>query len=209
MNWRCLLGHERDIAIVGSGPIDPRHGPKIDQHEIVIRFNACQNYGASGLKTDVLVLVNTGWSGKTLSRTPDAIHQGALAAAEDFWFPRHPKLINTQRRLRPIAPDAEDQDLWTDFSHELIDNHVGDRPFKYILASHYRAAQRCLEKLGSTQDFEPSTGFLTLYHLRRQIRPSRVTLYGFTHEGWGGHAWAAEKALIQQWGIPYGDRPLC
>lgn len=202
-----MLCLRRRVAVVGNGKVALRHADEIDSHDFVIRFNACSNFGLSGLNTDLLVLVNTGLSGMRLARNAGEINPVALHAAKSFLFARAPDLIALQRDRRPIPPDAEDQFLWTDFSAEIIESHIRKRKWKFLPSSLYWRAQKSLEAFGATEDHEPSTGMLALFHLREKLRPQRITLYGFTHQGWPGHAWEAERALVAHWGLTYGDLP--
>ena len=80
------LRPRRRIALVGSGPIDPKAAAEIDDHDLVIRFNGCANYGATGRRIDVLVLSNSGGGGKHLANSPEAINLAAWAAAKEFWL---------------------------------------------------------------------------------------------------------------------------
>jgi hypothetical protein len=80
------------------------------------------------------------------------------------------------------------------YDDEIIHNCVGNR--QYIPAETYWLAKRKLGQHGARFDDHPSTGMLALFH---PIRSCRVTLYGFTNQGWYRQPWAAERAVIDRW----------
>ena len=84
------------IAVVGNGPVDPAVRFDIDAHHLVVRFNSCQNYGSSGWRTDILVIVNTGPQGQRLAYEPGAINAEALVSAKSSGFPT-PARFNRNR----------------------------------------------------------------------------------------------------------------
>jgi hypothetical protein len=186
------------IAVIGNGPVDSRSSAEIDAHDLVIRFNACRHYGRAGRKIDVLVLSNTGSPATKFARHDKAINREALASAKSFWLARAPELVSAERILHP-----GDSRCWVTCDEEIIHKCVGNRPWQYIPAETYRLAKRNLDRYGARFDDHPSTGMLALFHirraLRRRFRSCRATLYGFTHQGWYRHPWAAERALIDRW----------
>ena len=94
-----------------------------------------------------------------------------------------------------------DADFWGDFTKDTLTNRVGIRPWRILDERTYWAAQNALMDRGSTQRHQPSTGILILFDLKRRMRGYRLaaTLYGFTHEGWEGHHWEAERLLVDHW----------
>jgi hypothetical protein len=185
----------QSFALVGNGAVDCRHAVDIDRHDFVVRFNGCQHYGSTGLKTDVLVLVNTGPQGYRLATTPEAINPRALASAKQIYFPKSPGLV---RELAVLHP--EDVENWTDHSGALM-KRIGARPHRFLDDGNFWDAQYLLEQSGATKRHEPSTGMLMLsaIHRQRKLRRYTVTLYGFSHEGWIGHAWDAERVVVDSW----------
>jgi hypothetical protein len=175
------------IAVVGNGPVDPSQAAPIDSHSMVVRFNGCWHYGTSGFKTDVLVLSNSGGSGKHLAYAADAIVPQALASARRFWFPKPPEAISDG-----------------DYTRDLIANRAGGRPWLVFGAAVYRDAEQALIEAGASCHCVPSSGLLALCYIRRTYWWPRVTLFGFTHHGWEGHAWDAERQLIDGWGFERG-----
>jgi hypothetical protein len=185
----------RSIALIGNGPLRPAEGEAIDRHDLVVRFNSCSNYGEGGYRTDVLVLTNTGEPAEAFARNEAAINEGALISARAFWIARSPELVMAERKRHP-----DQAAYWTDYATEIVRNRVGSRPFQFLDAKTYWSAQEALKKYGATDWHQPSTGMLALFHIKTtMLWPCRVTLFGFTHEGWERHPWQAERALIDQW----------
>ncbi len=191
LTWLRIV---RSIALVGNGPLPPGEGEVIDQHDLVVRFNSCSSYGEGGYRTDVLVLTNTGEPAKVFASNDTAINENALISARVFWIARSPELVARERERYP-----DQAAYWTDHATEIIRNRVGSRPFRFLDAKIYWSAQEELKKYGATDGHQPSTGMLALFHIKNTMWwPFRVTLFGFTHEGWEGHPWQAERALIDQ-----------
>ena len=189
------LGLARSIALVGNGPLRRAEGEAIDRHTLVVRFNSCSNYGKGGYRTDVLVLTNTGDPAEAFARNEGAINEEALVSARAFWIARSPELVAIESKRRP-----DQAAYWTDHATEIIHNRVGSRPFRFLDARIYWSAHKALKKFGATDWHQPSTGMLALFHIKTTIPwPRRVTLFGFTHEGWERHPWQAERALIDRW----------
>lgn len=178
------------IALVGNGPISNDCSNDIDAHHFVIRFNSCPNYGDTGYRTDILVLTNTGPPARGFAYGQSPIGSRALASTRKVWFTYSPELVAT-------ASVGSDPETWTEYSREIVARHNFEGRWRYLDPQIYWAAQSKLSNLGAAAYSRPSSGMLTLFHIRKHFRWPRVTLYGFTHEGWPGHPWQAEKSLIE------------
>ncbi|MCX8504560.1 MAG: hypothetical protein ORN52_11375 [Beijerinckiaceae bacterium] len=77
-------------------------------------------------------------------------------------------------------------------------------PIKSVsLLSSVRLKYQML-RLGMPQASMPSTGMIAYDWLLRKLKPNdRLTVEGFTFEGWPGHPWAIERDLI----LPIGAAP--
>jgi len=193
------------IALVGNGPVDPAAAGAIDAHDLVVRFNTCTNYGASGRRVDVLVLGNDGHTGAHLANAPDAIPLEAWAAAREFWL-RVPGSV--LQRLAMQWPEGREN--WVDHTEAILRNRVGARPWRAISEQVYWTTHEALKRHGALDAHLPSTGILALSSIRHCMGGYRpvVTLFGFTHEGWEGHAWAAERASADAWSGRYATTAL-
>lgn len=93
------------VALVGNGPINPILADKIDAHDIVIRFNRAQTYGASGTRCDVLVLAPNVI--KTQSWHPEAFDQAdaiwvRLGPQDNSLIPAPYTIVDEPHWLRPL-----------------------------------------------------------------------------------------------------------
>src|SRR5262245_35887413 len=104
----------RSIALVGNGPLRSGDGEAVDQHDLVVRFNSCSNYGEGGYRTDVLVLTNTGEPAEAFARNERAINEGALISARAFWIARSPELVAAERKRHP-----DQAAYWIDYATEI------------------------------------------------------------------------------------------
>ena len=181
------------IAVVGNGPVDPACRQTIDEHEFVVRFNHCSNFETSGVRTDALVFAPVGPTGAI--NASEEVHAGAIRHAKEFWFTRSADLIDEERR-KAIAKGADTINL-EDWTRQIIARHVGSRPYLFLDPKIYRRAERELAALGASEPFEPSSGVLALIHLRERFPRKAINLFGFTHEGWEGHSWEAERKLVR------------
>lgn len=185
----------RKIAIVGNGPIPNGYAEFIDKHDMVLRFNACSNYGSTGTKCDVIVLANTGAPARRFAENPDSINADALKATKQVWLARHPALVEIER-----CRHGADALSWIDQNEAIIGDRIQDKPWTYLSPKTWWGSMELLTKLGAPETAEPSTGMLAIYHLRtswlRRLGLCRANLFGFTHRGWSGHPWDAERKFI-------------
>jgi hypothetical protein len=174
------------IAVVGNGPVRAEQGPVIDAHDIVIRFNYCQHYGLGGFRTDVLVLVNRGDSARRYAYRRGSIPLPCLRQAREIWFKRGPDALTP----------ADDN-----YAEEIIRRRFRSRPWRYVSQEVRQYAASLLIKHGAAENkaHAPSAGFLALCQIKRHHPSARVTLFGFTHEGWEAHPWAAERSAVDHW----------
>ncbi len=181
------------IAVVGNGPVEHKLRRRINRHRFVVRFNSCKNFGDSGTKTDALVMVPTGPTGEL---NVAAVNRDSIEHARAFWFTKSRDLIEAEKS-KPSAGEAG-ASIWDDWSEIIIERQVRGRPYLFFPAELYWEAKRRLTDLGATEPFEPSSGVLALLYLRKKFPGEGISLFGFTHEGWRGHAWEAERLLCAE-----------
>lgn len=184
----------KKIAVIGNGWVNPNRAAMIDNFPYVVRFNKCDNFERSGTKTSAIVFATFGPAGEMNSS--QAVNQKAISLAEEFIFTKHPDILCEEIISPKLFPNC-DSTGWRDWSLEISAHHVRGRPTNYIPSKIYRLAVKLLSEAGATEPFEPSSGFLALMYLRSKMS-CKITLFGFTHEGWTGHPFAAEKAVIDQ-----------
>jgi glycosyltransferase involved in cell wall biosynthesis len=192
-NAHAVSVKKKAIAIVGNGPIRPETADQIDRFDTVIRFNRCGNYGLAGKKIDILVMVNTGESGYCLAHNPRWINREALSAASEIWFPFSKACAEIDRISAELRGD--DGTVYVDHSDEILQAHGRGRPYRFFNERTIREAAALLDKNGGVSNARPSTGLLTLLDVKERYPDNAIVLFGFTHEGWEGHAWDAERAI--------------
>lgn len=188
MGWRHF-SPGKSIAVVGNGPVSARQGRKIDRFSFVVRFNRFKNYGVSGLKTDAIVVAPTGRPGRLNAEN----HCDPIDQKPQIWISKPAGIIAGQNREAML--NGEDDGSRRDWTEEIRSNHARDRLVIHFGAEIYHGATARLRALGATNFVEPSTGLLTILYLQKHFS-APIVLFGFTHEGWRGHPWEAERRLI-------------
>jgi len=164
------------VAIVGNGPIRADVAAKIDECDVVIRMNHAPLCGVAGMRTDILVL-------------------NRLSLWREYsWRPGNPKAFRKASELwvrleQPATPRV-------------------DRRVKLI------AAKRPVRELAESDDLKkmicaagndwnavmPSLGAVVFDIVLRES-DAIISLFGFKHEGWGGHSWDQEKSWFDAAGL--------
>lgn len=187
------------VALVGNGPVAQDYSAIIDSCDVVVRVNMCSTYGGNtGTRLDVLALCNTGVAAVHVMN-PRSNH--FIGRAPEIWLSRNPCLYN-EMRLHFRGQMAEQ--FFEEYSWVVTGPAFKG---KVIRAMDYTLGATLFEKLGKLQGqpfVMPSTGIRLLEELIQSPdllpqRPSMVYVVGFTHEGWPGHPWAAERALVDQY----------
>lgn len=181
------LREARTIAAVGNGPVSD--ASKIDAADFVIRMNKAQFCGQAGERTDILVLMSWSHPGREFAKRPECINPLALKGAKFFWLINHPNHIDQFRTGR-------DAKVPGDSSRKIIKKLIEGRPFRYMPSENRVEVSDLLRKNGSRIDVIPSTGVQVINLLRHEAPKASLQLFGFSHQGWDGHCWEAERRLI-------------
>ncbi|MFB9912205.1 Urease operon accessory protein [Rhizobium paknamense] len=184
--------------IVGNGDVAADAAPVIDACDMVIRFNGCRNFGPAGRRTDVIALCNTGRPAKAMLGDAEWRESEAVKAAHALWMVRDPAKFESLRE-GILANHPELDDFCDDYTdgfaafcaaegkqHVVIDGGVHEKA-----DADLRAHDPDLRVV-------PSSGMIVITHLLTEpaYRQDDIVLTGFSHEGWDGHPFAAEKRLI-------------
>ncbi|MFZ2099871.1 MAG: hypothetical protein WAU86_04835 [Oricola sp.] len=164
-----LLKDAKSIAVVGNGPVSAASADEIDLADLVIRFNYAAHCGCAGRRTDVLALNSTLKSPSLVARGKP-INRLALRNAREIWL-RDDKR-DVAGALAFGLPVVE------------IDPDTVART-RDILVAHGANGENLVTSLGAS----------TLRFILDRS-DANIVLYGFTHRGWTGHRWDAEKAWV-------------
>lgn len=159
-----LAKKPKTLAVVGNGPITALDAPKIDQADLVLRFNGAPACGAAGQRVDVLLL------NRARVYMSKRINPIALQRAEEVW-------VN----------DVEDNGKvdWL-FESECSPRYLGYGPME--------KARKCLEKYDPFLKSNPTTGAAIIAEFLDSLPETEIRLFGFTHQGkQHTHDWDAEK----------------
>jgi len=184
-----LARNIRSIALVGNGPVDDTGAKMIDHHDWVVRFNLAPHCGVAGRRTDTMVMVNRGSPARTFRRHPDRISSIAIRGAREFLFACDPNDL-------PPPYSTGYSDGHGDATTALVRKIVGDRPYMYVPTGMHLELVDELIARGAKPDVLPSTGALAIKFFRTLHPDAELYLFGFSHSGWSGHSWDAERRWV-------------
>lgn len=189
------------VAIIGNGPLDNDHSTLIDSCEVVIRINRVTAYGGNyGTKLDVLALVNTGIEAP---KVMDPRLNPFITQARDIWLTRNPLLYSQIGDSFAGKPAAQFFAEHSRIVHGPLYKGLN------VKAVDYEVGLALINKIPefSTEPFiMPSTGMRVIEEVVRNaiilgciVPVERIYIAGFSHEGWPGHPWQAERAIIDSY----------
>jgi hypothetical protein len=200
------------LLIVGNGDIERDLTDDVERAAIVVRFNLCRNYGKNtGKKADLLCVVNWGWSGKKFAAERKLQELECINSIKQLIFPLSKRILDLPDGLvcRLIRLAHAHPSLFRDllrlgeFGNEIIlNNHIADRDIVYVHSAIRRQLYRKLRtKRNLSGIVAPSTGMIIIEYFLNSTAWSEYekSICGFSHEGWWGHPWEAEKALIDEY----------
>lgn len=197
------------IVIVGNGPVPDGTAPEIASADCVIRFNDCRSYRA-GQRTDVVAVCNTGRPAKmmlgppalqvsaSLAPTAWAAHP-AVVAAKQLWCVRDPALFQTLRT--PLATTHPELDDFCDDETAAFEAfaQASGKTFRVLDAQTQRFVESMLSGFSPARYVVPSSGLVVIADVLGAHPDADIALAGFTHVGWEGHPFAAERQLVDRW----------
>ncbi|MCB4769725.1 Urease operon accessory protein [Ancylobacter sp. Lp-2] len=187
------------ILLVGNGSVDPLALSRLDDFDLVVRFNDCRNFASAPGRTDVVAVCNTGRPARQMSAATAWRRHPAVVAAREIWSVRPPRLF-AAARPRIVADHPELADLCDDYTAAFVAfcRATGKRHLTVDEEVH-RAAATALAPLAPDSYVTPSSGLIVIEHLLRRRRAARIVLAGFDHAGWSGHPFAAEARLVDSY----------
>jgi hypothetical protein len=186
-----MMDARKDIALVGNGPITEDYRSFISEHEIVVRMNLCANLDKTGDKTDFIALVNSGRSVMVIFDNAEAL-EPARRNCKKIWIVRHTSVVASLKKN--FFYNKDDPYEGRDFSFRIA-RKFAPTPCEMFEANIWEDASRIILAHGGDNK-QPSTGLLTFLRLQELYPGKIVNLFGFTHEGWEGHPWDAEKKFF-------------
>lgn len=187
------------VVVVGNGPLQRDLTDEIESADYVLRFNEPkESIGKSGIKTEMLMVSNSGKPMQRRLRDPGYFRSAIVQAAREIVFPYHPYAIRTWMhrpnllsRLRGRRAD------WT--LEAVYAMGMAGKEVRIMPPSFYE--EGCAE-LGISPDrmhnLFPSTGYLGLRYVFNEFPDHRVEICGFSWEGWKRHAWADERGWVEK-----------
>lgn len=190
------MSAKRRIMVVGNGDIAEGAASEIDAADVVVRFNDCRSFGAGGSRTDIVAVCNTGRPARAMLGSGEWRKSPPVAAASEIWSVRDPaKFAALRAPLALSHPELDDfcddyTDQFTAFCratgkrHIVIDQSVHDR-IDEALSAHEPGSY-----------VVPSSGLVVIGALMLLHPDDGIAIIGFSHTGWDGHPFAAEKRLV-------------
>lgn len=194
-------GAMKRFVIVGNGPLSRDFSREIDEADFVVRFNEPKaSIGMSGVRTDRLIMAN---SGKPMQRRlddPDLIASPIFRAAGEIMFAYHPRII--ARYFRKPTFLSRLKGRRTDWTLPAIEKFgMAGKEIRIMPPQFYEAGCRELGiPAGNMTEVFPSTGFFGIWHAlaHHPAERWRIEVCGFSWQGWQRHAWADERGWVAE-----------
>jgi hypothetical protein len=185
-------------AIVGNGPVTSDIAAQIDGCDFVIRMNLCTSHGDwTGTRTDCIALGNIGEHAASIMRAESNPH---IVDVPEVWLGHNP-LLHAEIAEAVEKISATTASYFDDFSI-LASGPDFSRKRLHILDYYTGAA--LMAKLRAHQEMPfllASVGMSVIEEVVQVLaQPGDLVLVaGFTHRGWWGHPWDAERAVIDDY----------
>ncbi|WP_184360701.1 Urease operon accessory protein [Rhizobium sp. BK602] len=182
--------------IVGNGEIAEGVASEIDAADTVVRFNDCRSFGAGGSRTDIVAVCNTGRPARAMLGSAEWRKSPPVAAASEIWSVRDPvKFAALRTSLALSHPELDDfcddyTDQFTAFCRATGKRHV------VIDQSVHERVDEALSAHEPGSYVVPSSGLVAIGALMLLYPDDDIAVTGFSHTGWDGHPFAAEKRLV-------------
>jgi len=189
----------RLFMVVGNGDIGPNAREAIAGAHAVVRFNDCRSAGEDAARTDIVVVCNTGRPGKKMLEDPTWRAHPSVVAAGEIWCVRDPAKFDEMRA--PLAATHPELDDFCDDYSEGFRAYAGSagKGFRVIPRGVHERLDEALAAFSPAPYVTPSTGLVTIADLieSRMQADDRIGLAGFSHQGWDGHPWDAERRYLE------------
>ncbi|MCD2173805.1 Urease operon accessory protein [Rhizobium sp. C4] len=185
--------------VVGNGDIGPNAREAIADAHAVVRFNDCRSAGADAARTDIVVVCNTGRPGKKMLGEPGWRAHPSVNAADEIWCVRDPEKFAEMRA--PLAVSHPELDDFCDDYTDGFRAYAGSagKGFRVVPRAVHERLDEALSAFSPAPYVVPSTGLVTIADLieNRMEGDDHIALAGFSHQGWDGHPWDAERDYLE------------
>lgn len=190
----------RNIVIVGNGSFADADARAIDSCDLVIRFNDCRSVGDGGKRTDVVAVCNTGRPAAEMIGQPTWRNNSAVKNAGKVLCVREgSKFAELKQPLATQYPSLDDfcDDYTEDFASFALES---GKSFAVIPGRFHDLTDMELRALTPDRYIVPSSGLITIAYVIGEIAgpDDTVLLAGFSHRGWNGHPFDAERKLVER-----------
>ncbi|HEY0120751.1 MAG TPA: Urease operon accessory protein [Rhizobium sp.] len=182
--------------IVGNGEIAEGAAKEIDAADVAVRFNDCRSIGAGGSRTDIVAVCNTGRPARAMLGSAEWRNSPPVAAASEIWSVRDPRKFAALR-----APLAQSHPELNDFCDDYTDQFIAfckatGKRHVVIDQSVHENADEALAGHEPGSYIVPSSGMVVIADVLLRHPEDDIAITGFSHTGWDGHPFAAEKRLV-------------
>ncbi len=188
----------RRIMIVGNGSVPEGAADVIDDSDLVVRFNMTPAFPASGRRTDVLAVCNTGRPARAMLSSDAWLDGEPVRGCSEIWSVRDPEKFRELRpQLAASHPELDDFcDDYTERFSQLAESR--GKAHRIIARQVHEAVDDTLAAYEPGDYVVPSSGMVVIAHMLAEpaFADDAICLAGFSHEGWDGHPFAAERRLV-------------
>jgi hypothetical protein len=189
----------RLFMIVGNGDIGDTARETIAEASFVMRFNDCRSAREDAARTDIVVVCNTGRPGRKMLEEPEWRAHASVKAAQAIWCVRDPeKFAEMRLPLAESHPELDDFcDDYTEGFRVFAENE--GKSFRIIPREVHERLDAALSAFSPAPYVVPSTGLVAIADLiaNHLADEDRIALAGFSHQGWDGHPWDAERQYLK------------
>jgi hypothetical protein len=188
----------RTIMIVGNGDIEQGLARQIDGGDVVIRFNGVRNFDHAGSRTDVIAVCNTGRPAKAMLQDAGWRESVPVKDCAMIWSVRDPQKY---QQIKPgvLEDFPELSDFFDDYTEEFGRFATENGKQHVVLpALRHEAVEAELASFQPAPYVVPSSGMMVMAHVLNDpaFAGDKIAFAGFSHQGWDGHPFEAERQLV-------------
>jgi hypothetical protein len=190
----------RRIVIVGNGSFSRDEAAAIDNGDLVVRFNGCRSVGEGGVRTDIVAVCNTGRPAAAMIGHAAWRNSPALKSAAEIWCVRDaPKFAELKPVFAIQYPELDD--FCDDYTEEFASFAANSgKSFSVIPRRFHDLLDLELRGLMAGAYVVPSSGLVAIAYVIGQVAApgDQVWISGFSHQGWDGHPFDAERGFVDR-----------